>query len=154
MAADDLVEGDGVYLIDGSTAFVTGAELEKLAEPIKVYNLEVADFNTYFVGDEAVLVHNYTYENGVYENADYHTQNDTGIKNRAPSDGQAALDNSLPIGPNTNRRIGISNGEFVVLDNTIGDIFHGHVRSWDELTQIMQAVLRKAGLVTKKGKIL
>ena len=38
---------------------VTGAELEKLTEPIKVYNLEVADFNTYFVGDDAVLVHNY-----------------------------------------------------------------------------------------------
>ena len=59
VAAGDLVEGDEVYLIDGSTAFVTGAELEKLAEPIKVYNLEVADFNTYFVGDNAVLVHNY-----------------------------------------------------------------------------------------------
>ena len=43
----------------GSPAFITGAELEKLDEPINVYNLEVADFNTYFVGDEAVLVHNY-----------------------------------------------------------------------------------------------
>lgn len=41
---------------------MTRAELEKLAEPIKVYNLEVADFNTYFVGDEAVLVHNYESE--------------------------------------------------------------------------------------------
>lgn len=59
VAAGDLNEGDEVYLIDGSIAFITGAELEKLAEPIKVYNLEVADFNTYFVGDEAVLVHNY-----------------------------------------------------------------------------------------------
>lgn len=59
VAAGDLDEGDEVYLIDGSTAFVTGAELEKLEEPMKVYNLEVADFNTYFVGDEAVLVHNY-----------------------------------------------------------------------------------------------
>ena len=39
--------------------YVTGAVVERLAEPIKVYNLEVADFNTYFVGDEAVLVHNY-----------------------------------------------------------------------------------------------
>lgn len=32
--------------------------------PIKVYNLEVADYNTYFVGDEAVLVHNYIGEDG------------------------------------------------------------------------------------------
>lgn len=60
VAAGNLLVGDEVYLIDGSTAFITGAELEKLAEPIKVYNLEVADFSTYFVGDEAVLVHNYT----------------------------------------------------------------------------------------------
>ena len=60
----DLAEGDEVYLIDGSTAYVAGAELEKLAEPIKVYNLEVADFNTYFVGDEAVLVHNYPSDAG------------------------------------------------------------------------------------------
>ena len=58
MAADDLVEGNEVYLIDGSTAFVTGAELEKLAEPIKVYNLEIQDFHTYFVGDTSILVHN------------------------------------------------------------------------------------------------
>jgi len=31
---------------------------------IKVYNLEVADFNTYFVGNEAVLVHNYENSDG------------------------------------------------------------------------------------------
>lgn len=59
VAAGDLSIGDEVYLIDGSTAYVIGAELEKLDEPIKVYNLEVADFNTYFVGDVPVLVHNY-----------------------------------------------------------------------------------------------
>ena len=60
---------------------------------------------------------------------------------------------------NTNRRIGISEGEFVVLDQTSGGafpsgVFHGHVRSWGELTSRMQAVLRKAGLVTKGGKII
>ncbi len=59
VAAGDLVEGDEIYLLDGSTAVITGSELEQLSETIKVYNLEVEDFNTYFVGDEAVLVHNY-----------------------------------------------------------------------------------------------
>ncbi len=58
VAAGDLNEGDEVYLIDGTTAFVTGAEIEKLDEPIKVYNLEVADIHTYFVGDTSILVHN------------------------------------------------------------------------------------------------
>ena len=38
---------------------ITSSDIEKRDESIKVYNLEVADFNTYFVGDEAVLVHNY-----------------------------------------------------------------------------------------------
>lgn len=59
VAAGDLNNGDEIYLIDGSTAYVIGAELEKLAEKILVYNLEVADYNTYFVGDVPVLVHNY-----------------------------------------------------------------------------------------------
>ena len=59
VAAGDLVEGDEIYLLDGTAAYVTGSEIEKLDEAILVYNLEVADFNTYFVGDDAVLVHNY-----------------------------------------------------------------------------------------------
>ena len=33
-------------------------------------------------------------------------------------------------------------------------IFHGHSRSWKGLNSTMQAVLRKQGLVTKKGKII
>ncbi|WP_295091843.1 polymorphic toxin-type HINT domain-containing protein [Ruminococcus sp.] len=58
VAAGDLNDGDEVYLIDGSAAYVTGAELEQLEEPIKVYNLEVDDLHTYFVGDTSILVHN------------------------------------------------------------------------------------------------
>lgn len=38
---------------------MSGSELEKLDEAIKVYNLEVEGYNTYFVGDDGVLVHNY-----------------------------------------------------------------------------------------------
>ena len=58
VAAGDLNVGDEVYLIDGSAAYVTGAELEQLEEPVTVYNLEVDDLHTYFVGDTAILVHN------------------------------------------------------------------------------------------------
>ena len=59
IAAGNLENGDEVYLIDGDSAVVTGSELEKLDEAIKVYNLEVEGYNTYFVGDDGVLVHNY-----------------------------------------------------------------------------------------------
>ncbi len=64
------------------------------------------------------------------------------------------MDNSVSIGPNTTRRVGISDGEIVVFDETSSGIFHGHVRSWSELSEQMKAALRKAGKVNKKGKII
>ena len=59
VAAGDLEVGDILYTADGDEVEVTDLELEKLAEPITVYNLDVADFDTYFVGEYGVLVHNY-----------------------------------------------------------------------------------------------
>ena len=59
VAAGDLEIGDTLITADGDEVEVTDLELEKLAEPITVYNLDVADFDTYFVGKYGVLVHNY-----------------------------------------------------------------------------------------------
>ena len=59
VAAGDLEVGDTLVTADGYEVEVTDLELEKLAEPILVYNLDVADFDTYFVGEYGVLVHNY-----------------------------------------------------------------------------------------------
>ncbi len=58
VAAGDLEIGDILYSVDGDTVEVADIEIEKLAEPIIVYNIEVDDFHTYFVGDVPVLVHN------------------------------------------------------------------------------------------------
>lgn len=72
----------------------------------------------------------------------------------APKDGQFALDNSVPIGDNTTRRVGIdSNGDFVVFDETTPGTFHGHVRTWNKsngnqgLTQAMKNALYDAGYI-------
>ncbi|WP_309244900.1 T7SS effector LXG polymorphic toxin [Bacillus sp. WMMC1349] len=92
--------------------------------------------------------------NGKFENAPYHGKTSNSVKSKAPIDGQAALNNSVSIGPNTNRRVGISHGEIVILDQTNPGVFHGHVRSWNELNPQMQSALRKAKLVNKKGKII
>ena len=43
VAAGDLEVGDILYTADGDEVEVTDLELEKLAEPITVYNLEVED---------------------------------------------------------------------------------------------------------------
>ncbi len=58
VAAGDLEIGDILVTADGDEVEVTDLEIEKLAEPILVYNLDVADFDTYFVGEYGVLVHN------------------------------------------------------------------------------------------------
>ena len=96
------------------------------------------------------------HSNGKYEDASYHNKNQgNSTKNKAPKDGQKALDDSLPLNENTtDRRIGISNDEIVILDKTSDGLYHGHVREWSELTEKMKSVLRKAGLVDKKGNII
>ena len=168
VAASNLKKGDELLTEDGKNIKVSEVRVQKLDEEITVYNLEITEVHTYYVAG-GVLVHNACADadaggsrkntgeggsNGVYEKAPYHGKNNSGRKNKAPMNGQEALDNSVPIGSNTTRRIGISEGEIVVLDETNPGIFHGHVRSWDELSEAMKAALRKSGKVNKKGKII
>jgi len=79
-----------------------------------------------------------------------------GVASKAPKDGQAALDDSVQVKTTSPRRIGVdkANGEIVVLDEHLPGRFHGHVRSWDELTPQMKGALSDAGLTTKQGRIL
>ncbi|MBR1673423.1 MAG: PKD domain-containing protein [Eubacterium sp.] len=56
--AGDLEIGDIVVLIDGKLARVKQLDIKHLDEPVKVYNFEVEDYHTYYVGTDGVLVHN------------------------------------------------------------------------------------------------
>lgn len=73
-----------------------------------------------------------------------------------PVNGQAALDVSVQVSVGSTRRIGIdySRRQFVVLDEHAAGMFHGHVRNWGQLTQPMQATLRRAGMVDRRGNII
>lgn len=57
-SACKLRAGDVLVLQSGKTVTVEKVQHEILETPIKVYNFEVADFHTYYVGMSAVLVHN------------------------------------------------------------------------------------------------
>ena len=156
LPASMLKQGDILSLEDGGKLPIQSIKTVEYNHYISVYNFEVEDYHTYYVSDESILVHNTCMknpQNGIYEKASYHGVKNNGRKNKAPNNGQEALDNSIPISENTTRRIGISDGEFVVLDETTKGVFHGHVRSWNELSEKMKAVLIKAGKVNKKGKI-
>lgn len=56
--AAELRAGDNLLLDSGETAVITGIECELLQTPIKVYNLEVEDWHTYYVSQDGILVHN------------------------------------------------------------------------------------------------
>ena len=56
--AFDLEPGDLVTQKDGKLATVYGIWYIYSENPVTVYNFEVADFHTYFVGDASLLVHN------------------------------------------------------------------------------------------------
>ena len=58
VAAKELVVGDKLELQDGGDAYVDAITTKQFEEPVKVYNFEVEDFHTYFVGLSCVLVHN------------------------------------------------------------------------------------------------
>ncbi|WP_179948909.1 RHS repeat-associated core domain-containing protein, partial [Burkholderia sp. FL-7-2-10-S1-D7] len=97
----------------------------------------------------------------IFKNAPYHGKTDNAIKSRAPTDGQAALDNSVQVKPTNERRVGVdaNNGEIVVLDQTRvhpnGDEeFHGHVRCWCDLHNEQKSALQKAGKISVKGNII
>ena len=57
-AACKLRAGEVLVLQSGKTVTVEKVQHEILETPITVYNFEVADFHTYYVGISAVLVHN------------------------------------------------------------------------------------------------
>ena len=100
---------------------------------------------------------------GKYEDAAYHHPNSKGVKSPAPKNGQKALNNSILVKAKGNngyqRRVGVSDGEIVVLDENNSGNFHGHVRTWKEIcndngSKDLKKILLDNGLVDKKGNIL
>jgi len=61
VSASHLKSGDIFKLESGKTIAVEKIEFELLNEPVKVYNFEVEDFHTYYVGESSILVHNTCY---------------------------------------------------------------------------------------------
>ena len=56
--AGELAGGDVLRLYTGELKIVDKVEIEVFDKAVKVYNFEVEDWHTYYVSDEAVLVHN------------------------------------------------------------------------------------------------
>lgn len=101
---------------------------------------------------------------GIYkDDAKYHHGNSKGNgkngKSPVPKNGQKALDNSIEIEGNGNGRVGVSEGQIVILRLTSEGVFHGYVLLWEAMRSDpdMRKTINnmvKAGLINGKGKIL
>jgi len=171
--AKDLKAGDRLRDANG--------EATQIVTAIKVWtglkwmrDLTVEDVHTYYVvaAGTPVLVHNCDrdiYDNqGRTKHGESERNTARGVSGAEPSDGQAALDNSVEWTPEAPgqapRRFGTSDGELVVLDRTqqvpcgctvkdgMNNIWHGHVRAWDQFSDKMQKFLIRMKMVDKKGR--
>ncbi len=66
-ACKNLRAGDILVLSNCEFVVVEWIQHEILESPVKVYNFEVEDFHTYFVGKSSVWVHNMCVEKGTLE---------------------------------------------------------------------------------------
>ena len=69
VTAGELTEEDYVLDSEGRRLQVEEKYVEELEESVKVYNFEVEEFHTYYVGDAGILVHNKCWEDGSLKKA-------------------------------------------------------------------------------------
>ena len=63
--AGSLLVGDKLISVNGEDLTIEDYYIKLTEEPISVYNFQVEDFHTYFVGKNGVLVHNANYPDNV-----------------------------------------------------------------------------------------
>ena len=56
--AGELIVGDELPDVNGNVLLVENFDVELTEKPVKVYNFQVEDFHTYFVGTSQIMVHN------------------------------------------------------------------------------------------------
>lgn len=96
----------------------------------------------------------------IFEPAPYHGKKTCGRKSPGPTNGQKTLENSVPVKETSKERIGYDpdTDEIVVFSFTQERngawVYHGHVRTWDELKPEHRKALQRAGLFNNKGKYI
>lgn len=120
-----------------------------------IYPPEYRDFILVFPADSGVRPL-YVVVSWKYEDAPYHSKKGNSVKSKKPTNGLDALNDSVLVKPGEPRQIGIDphTKEFVIVDKSTDDTFHGHVRSWSALNQHMKNALIRAGKTNRKGRVL
>ena len=126
VAAGDLAVGDEVYNLDETASAILGLEIEILDDPVLVYNLEVEDFHSFFVGCVPVLVHNY---NNRPKNYTPEGAGRRGAFREAKRLNDVPVSEQPKVGPNYDRRGNVQPGRSYMFKNgvVIRDDAAGHI---------------------------
>lgn len=95
---------------------IEAIEVEKLAVPQTTYNFEVADFHTYFVGENPVCVHN--------ANCSVNQMNEQIKKGKAPKEIKR-VDNVQPSVKNSKIHVHFKDKTSLNIDGTVHDASGG-----------------------------
>ena len=114
--ACNLNPSDVVYTKDWGTATVQSVNLLELDEPVEVFNFEVEDCHTYFVGNIYILVHN--------SECSVNQMNRQIKKRQAPKEIKR-IDPPQTSVPNSKIHAHFQDGTSLNIDGTIHDASHG-----------------------------
>ena len=122
--ARSLRAGDVLVLSNGELVTVEWVQHEILESPIKVYNFEVEDFHTYFVGECGVLVHNECTVPELSDNWKDNITSDSGVRDGTDIPrsfelkGYEVNGNKVKVHPNATKhmseRVNAANGSILV----------------------------------------
>jgi hypothetical protein len=97
--------------------------------------------------------------NGTYDDSSYLKHGDQKVGNISPRplDGQTALDHSVLVKQKRqgfSQRIAVEADHFIILDEQEPGKFHGHQRTWKELSSSQKEALVREKITDRNGRIL
>ena len=124
--ASSLHAGMTIWFANGTKGTVEDISNEGLEEPVTVYNFEVTDFHTYFVGECGVLVHNTcTIQDNYKKGHEYQDEVTQKIQNDLGAENVATEITLKQIDPDTHEIMGVPGTTIRadVIDKSTGTIY-------------------------------
>ena len=152
ISAIDLKAGDILVLSNGEYVIVEQVQHEILETPVKIYNFEVHDFHTYYVGENSVLVHNLGCGDEVrvgrwMSQSEYDKMIETGRVQMSPSGNTTYVANPADI--NAFNKQAKPGSIYVEFDVNISSVFNAGKDGWGQIPgpgSILDRLNQKKGL--------
>ena len=154
--AENLLTGDTLISVNGNDLIVSDCIIEECENPEAVYNFQVEDYHTYFVGNCAVWVHNTKYETDIGDYRGNRTKEQFDDLAKDPAHKNSIRPDDIKQGE-MERNIGLSLEKAGRLDNILRDptgkaeFIDSSGQKWDIKSFNSNYPARKGGFSLKKA---